>query len=80
MARYRRKPVEIEAEIYRPGMEDGFFWEEPFILTPDGRAPIEPGDFIVTESPGVRRPMRPDLFIRDFEPVPDDPPQQKERA
>lgn len=24
MAKYRKKPVVIEADVYRPGMEDGF--------------------------------------------------------
>lgn len=24
MAKYRKKPVVIEAEVYRPGLEDGF--------------------------------------------------------
>lgn len=24
MAKYRKKPVEVEAEVYKPGMEDGY--------------------------------------------------------
>lgn len=26
MPKYRKKPVVIEAEVYKPGLEDGYGW------------------------------------------------------
>jgi hypothetical protein len=62
--KYRKKPVIIEAEVYREGLEDGFdecdncFEDEdfcqhcepskPYIDTLEGKHYITPGDYIIT--------------------------------
>jgi hypothetical protein len=52
MSKYRKKPVVIEAEVYRPGLEDGFYFQfgenprtdsgTPYIETLEGKHFIKP--------------------------------------
>ncbi len=64
MAKYRKKPEIIEAEVYRPGLEDGFYYvnnfgsEEmiPYIKTLECTIRISPGDYIITGDKGERCP------------------------
>lgn len=84
MARYRKKPVEIEAEIYKKGMEDGFVdvmesigegirgvrkVGKPFIQTLEGRMIVTEGDYIITGVKGERYPCKPDIFEMTYEKV-----------
>lgn len=69
LAKFRKKPVVIDAEVYRPGLEDGFFAGRPYIDTLEGRHFISPGDYIVTGIRGERYPVKPDIFEATYEPV-----------
>ncbi len=40
----------------------------PVVLTPNGYMPVGPGDYVVTDITGSRRPYRPDIFNARFEP------------
>ena len=68
MAKYRKRPVVIEAEVYRPGLEDGFR-PEPYIATLEGQMIINPGDWIITGIKGERYPCKPDIFAASYEPA-----------
>lgn len=81
--KYRKKPVIVEAEVYSPGMEDGFEcfaifcpWGDcknqcgkgkPFIRTLEGNHLISPGDYIITGIKGERYPCKPDIFHATYE-------------
>ena len=76
MAKYRNKPEIIEAEVYRPGLEDGVYANNfgsgemiPYINTLEGRLRISPGDYIITGVQGERYPCKPDIFHKTYEPV-----------
>lgn len=67
--KFRKKPVVIEAEVYRPGLEDGFENGRPYIETLEGRHYISSGDYVVTGIRGERYPVKPDIFEATYEPV-----------
>lgn len=77
MAKYRKKPVIIDADPYQPGMEDGFDIEhpeeqqradrKPYINTLEGKMYISPGDYIITGVKGERYPCKPDIFESTYE-------------
>ena len=80
--KYRKKPVIVEAEVYEPGMEDGFAptagtdlpgWKPrmvPYIMTPRGRRFINALNYIiVTDESGSREVYNPFEFAYKFEPV-----------
>jgi hypothetical protein len=79
MAKYRKKPVVIEAEVYRNGLEDGFEIEHPeeqhladkypYIDTLEGKMRISHGDYIVIGVKGERYPCKPDIFEMTYEKV-----------
>jgi hypothetical protein len=69
MAQYRKKPVIIEAEQYRPGLEDGFKNGIPYIETLEGNHYITEGDWIVTGVKGERYPVKEDIFWMTYEKV-----------
>ena len=85
MAKFRKKPVVIEAVQYEPGMEDGFevagFYfdnsrpiprgqvKKPAIKTLEGYHVISPGDWIITGVKGERYPCKPDIFAQTYEAV-----------
>jgi hypothetical protein len=73
MAKWRKKPVIVEAEVYQPGMEDGFEYcdleRRPYINTLEGKHFISPGDYIITGIKGERYPCKPDIFHATYEPV-----------
>lgn len=74
MPKYRKKPVVIEAEVYEPGMEDGFIQnpvggEDPYIHTLEGPHIITAGDYIITGVKGERYPCKPDIFEMTYEKV-----------
>ena len=80
MPRFRKKPVEIEAEQWFPGKEisgvkidhhcidaDGNLLA--FIETPEGRMTVGPGDWVITGVKGERYPCKPDIFEATYERV-----------
>lgn len=81
MPKFRKKPVVIEAEPYRPGLEDGFrrhpishaatgnLPDVPFISTLEGDMVIWPGDWVITGIKGKRYPIRSDIFEATYEAV-----------
>lgn len=83
MAKYRKKPVVVEAEKYKKGMEDGFEWVQeeqgewvkesykPYINTLEGKHYISEGDYIITGVKGERYPCKPNIFEMTYEKVED---------
>lgn len=78
MPKYRKKPVVVEAEVYKEGMEDGFklapigegirgVVKKPYIETLEGQMVINPGDYIITGIKGERYPCKPDIFEKTYE-------------
>ena len=75
MAKYRKRPVVVEAEQFFPGVEpwpDGvkgaagyIFWIE----TLEGDMDVSPGDWIITGVKGERYPCKPDIFELTYEAV-----------
>lgn len=62
MAKYRKKPVVIEA--YQTDVEVQ-------IPTLEGTMTANPGDWIITGVKGERYPCKPDIFAATYEPVDD---------
>lgn len=60
MARYRKRPVEVEA--YQTE-------EELDIETLEGVMHADVGDWIITGVKGERYPCKPDIFEKTYEPV-----------
>ncbi len=84
MARFRKKPIVIEAEQWWPGKHvDGVHEvvhaagaDDPtlsngygFIHTLEGHMRVMPGDWIITGVKGERYPCKPDIFEATYEPV-----------
>ena len=77
MAKFRIKPVVIEAVPYEPGMEDGFLEytmpdgppRRPFIQTINGVCEVVPGDWIITNPRGERSPIDPAIFDATYGPA-----------
>lgn len=78
MPKYRKKPVVVEAEIYKEGMEDGFSLApigpnvrgvimKPYIQTLEGNKFINEGDYIITGVKGERYPCKPDIFEEKYQ-------------
>jgi hypothetical protein len=65
MARYRKKPVVIDAE--------GPLAEQRLIETLEGTMRADVGDYVITGIHGEQYPCKPDVFAATYEPV-DDPP------
>lgn len=61
VARYRKKPVVIEAE--------GPIENERIIETPEGPMHASPGDYIITGVEGEKYPRKPDIFEATYEQV-----------
>lgn len=60
MAKYRKKPVVIEA--YRTDVEE-------MIQTLEGTMKASPGDWIVTGIKGERYPVKHEIFVETYEPA-----------
>jgi hypothetical protein len=63
MGKYRKKPVEVEAE--------GPITEEVWIETLEGNMLASIGDYIITGVEGERYPCKPRIFEATYEPVED---------
>ena len=63
MARFRLKPLEVEAVPYRLGLEDEFnSMNVPVLVTPTGRLVLGLGDWIITKATGEREVIRSEVF------------------
>lgn len=60
MAKFRKKPVVIEAEVAT---------QRTVISTLEGEMTAEPGDYIITGVKGERYPCKPDIFAATYDPV-----------
>ncbi len=81
MAKFRKKPVVIEAEQYQPGKAIpgvctgeciGSGWEKesaPHIHTLEGDHTVSPGDWIITGVKGEKYPCKPDIFEATYDPA-----------
>lgn len=82
MAKFRKKPIVIEAEQYRPGLEDGLgdrfanntdpgwgYKHDPYIMTLEGPMWISKDDWIITGINGERYPCKDAIFRATYEPV-----------
>lgn len=76
MAKFRKKPVVIEAVQFdgqhliegvsrEPNATDGY------IDTLEGRMTVSPGDWVITGIKGEKCPCKPDIFAATYEAVPD---------
>jgi hypothetical protein len=63
MARYRKKPVVIEAE--------GPLMEPREIVTLEGTMRADVGDYVITGVKGETYPCKPDIFMATYELVDD---------
>ncbi len=60
MAKYRKKPIVIEATQAL---------EETLIVTLEGTMRADPGDWIITGVKGEQYPCKPDIFEATYEPA-----------
>ena len=72
--KYRRKPIEIEAEQFLP--ENGIFPQGLFhrkgkfwITTDSGTNIVQPGDWILTDVKGNKYPCKHEVFVESYEVV-----------
>ncbi len=83
MARFRKKPVVIEAQQYHEGREFDLPWVEEGVLdydedagvqtikTLEGRLVVSDGDWIIRGVKGEYYPCKPDIFAATYEAVED---------
>lgn len=76
MAKYRKRPIIIEAEQWFPGKEiQGIYPKFPsgkkvfLIDTLEGTLTVTEGDWIITGVNGEKYPCKPDIFEKSYEPV-----------
>ena len=79
MAKYRKKPIVVEAEQWVLGKEvAGVFWRltcpdawcgesNPHVHTLEGLRAVRPGDWIITGVNGEKYPCKPDIFEATYE-------------
>lgn len=83
MARYRKKPVVVEAEQFNPGLMNPHDWPEGVYATnksPTGYAigtlestvagcghEVTPGDWIITGVANEKYPCKPRIFAETYE-------------
>ena len=73
MAKYRKKPIEIEAiqwwpEDYHPDVK----YDKnamPYLETLEGPFKLTPGDWIITGIKGEKYPCKPDIFQETYEEI-----------
>jgi hypothetical protein len=81
MAKYRKRPVVIDAVQFQPGqaLPDGVHLGctecgntlafVPHIHTLEGTMTVAPGDWVITGVKGERYPCKPDIFDKTYEPA-----------
>lgn len=70
MAKYRKRPIIVEAEQWFPGKAvDGVYYEgsRPSISTLEGVFIVTVGDWIITGIEGERYPCKPSVFETTYE-------------
>ena len=66
--KYRTIPVEVYAEKYKQGMEDGqTSWHEPYIKEKFGSKVISKGDWIITDQDVNKSVCKSDDFEKTYE-------------
>lgn len=80
MAKYRKKPVVVEAKQFWPNKKP---WPEGVVREPtlgtaashyrvhtlEGQFAVSPGDWIITGVKGEKYPCKPDIFDMIYEPA-----------
>lgn len=78
MAKYRKRPVVVEATQWRgatfenvPGVHPATRSEKAYVITIHGqKAYLEYGDWVITEMDGLHYyPCKPDIFDATYEPA-----------
>ena len=80
MAKYRKRPIVVEAEHWHPqrGNVAGVCYlscypydgdDEPHVHTLEGPLGVSPGDWIITGIKGEKYPCKPDIFKVLYEPA-----------
>ncbi len=74
MAKYRKRPIVIEAEQWFPGIEiEGVHTisgaSHGIIRTLEGKMDVMPGDWVITGIQGEKYPIKDDIFALTYEPV-----------
>lgn len=76
MAKFRKKPIVIEAEQWFPGKfiesvghDVGQLSDYGTIETLEGNMTVSPGDWIITGISGEKYPCKPDIFEKTYEEV-----------
>ena len=78
MAKYRKKPVVVEAFQFKKGswythcpelIYSPLLRSEPYIDTLEGRMFVTQGDYIIRGVKGEVYPCKPDIFEATYEPV-----------
>ena len=73
MAKYRKKPIIIEAKQFFPEMDtwpDGVYESDKYYCaTLEGTHIVTPGDWIITGIKGEKYPCKPDIFEQTYEKV-----------
>ena len=76
MAKFRKKPIVIEAEQWFPGVHiegleiGGYFGDsDVYIETLEGPMKVSPGDWIITGIKGEKYPCKSDVFEATYEEV-----------
>lgn len=80
MAKFRKKPIVIEAEVYLEGdfplpfvEEDVLQYDEDthrqYIQTLEGPLTVSDGDWIIKGINGEFYPCKPDIFVKTYEPL-----------
>ncbi len=77
MAKFRKVPIEVEAEQYLAELNepDGLCWDIrhgancPHVHGLSGAVVVHNGDWIITGVDGKRYPCDPEIFARTYEPV-----------
>ena len=72
MAKYRKRPVVIEAVQWQPGSRVPGVVNDasgPHVQTLEGPLHVSPGDWIITGVKGEQYPCKPDIFEATYEPA-----------
>jgi hypothetical protein len=75
MAKFRKKPLVIEATQWHPGRQvEGVVVpvpgdDGPYVQTLEGPLRVSPGDWIITGVKGERYPCKPDVFEATYDPA-----------
>lgn len=79
MAKYRKKPIVVEAEQWFPGKVvsgipgnlrgNPMMTKHYFIETLEGFLEVSAGDWIITGIAGEKYPCKPEIFEATYEPV-----------